>query len=177
MNTLILYESIYGSTKEYAHWLAKRFDPVMVSTSAESPPLDDFDAIIFGYPVYMDIVMPQVKEYIQQHQSQLQTKRIGLFVVCLDGPMSFINGKLHGSFQYLQDALKLFETPLIHAAAFPGEINPSKLSPEHEKALFHFYKNILKRPVDAIPYRTGIIKSFAWEFAETFLRKTQLYEK
>jgi menaquinone-dependent protoporphyrinogen IX oxidase len=171
MNTLIIYESIYGSTQHYAEWLAERIADATVASIDALPPLAAYDAIILGYPVYRDVVAPMTREFLKQRREELRSKRVAVFVVCLDGPMSFVNGRLHGAFQYLQQTLEMFAVPPIHAAAFPGEIHPGKLSDTHRDALLQFYRKVLKRPVEAVPYKTGINKTVCWEFAETFLQK------
>ena len=172
MKTHIIYETVYGTTKQYAQWISERIEGSLICDISSSPCIKEADAVILGYPVYMDKIPEVTEAFIKENKTLLTQKKTGLFIVCLEPDMVFMNGRLRGSFEYIGRALDLLESPALHAAVLPGEINPLKLSEKHREAMFFFYKHILKQDVKEIPFQSGISKKDCWDFAAEFIRRT-----
>src|SRR5579872_2313551 len=81
MADLIVYQSKYGATAEYAQWVgeALRTDAVPVG-SLKPMQLVHADRIIIGTPVYLGKML--MRHWIAQHQGYLRNKPVYLFVVC-----------------------------------------------------------------------------------------------
>jgi hypothetical protein len=85
-----------------------------------------------------------------------------------------MKGKFFGGWLYLEPLLKRLKTEqLIHAAVLSGEINPAKLTPKDRDMLMYFYTKILKRDMNAVPYRTSMNKAEVWEFVEKTLARLE----
>lgn len=82
MKITIIYGSKYGATKN----LANRFGDILsaeVYDANETIDINDSDIIIFGSSVYAGGLNKSLKVWINSHQEQLYSKRIFLFLCCL----------------------------------------------------------------------------------------------
>jgi menaquinone-dependent protoporphyrinogen oxidase len=82
LKTLIIYASKYGATAE----IAKRIGDKINGSSlydikgGNCPPLDGFDNIIIGSPLYVGNVRKEIKEFIAKNESILKGKKFALFL-------------------------------------------------------------------------------------------------
>ena len=85
MNTVVLYQSRYGSTKQYAEWIAEELGADIYP--ADSFPAEKFaryDTVIFGAPVFGGAVLGVAG--IENNLAVLQNKRLIIFTVGLTSP-------------------------------------------------------------------------------------------
>lgn len=81
MADLIVYQSKYGATAEYAQWLGEALKTDAVEAGALKPmQLVNAGRIIIGTPVYLGKML--MRHWIAQHQGYLRNKEVYLFVVC-----------------------------------------------------------------------------------------------
>jgi menaquinone-dependent protoporphyrinogen oxidase len=172
MKTLIVCGSRYGSTRVIARWIAERlgFDCVITDVK-DAPEPQGFELVILGSGIYEDRFMPEVNAYIDKHIKTLENKKKVIFGVCLNTKGVFVNGKIHGGWEYIMPVIKKFQNPPLHAGLLHGEINPSRLTREDHEKLMHLYNKILGRDYPDIPYKTRMNKEEVWDFAGIILSK------
>ena len=74
MKTLILYATKHGATRKIAKLIAQEIPDSVVKDVEESDPhLPSYDCVILGSSL-------MAKNYIAKHQSELLTKKLGLFL-------------------------------------------------------------------------------------------------
>ncbi|HTW91668.1 MAG TPA: flavodoxin domain-containing protein [bacterium] len=78
--TLIIYYSKYGSTRDYAEWLAEATGAKLMPL-AEAKKLDiaAYDTIAFGCPFYMFRL--KIAGFVKSRAGQLKGKRVAFFAV------------------------------------------------------------------------------------------------
>lgn len=85
-NIAIVYASKYGfteiCTKKLIEQLTVRVD--VFNISENKPDLSKYDTIILGGPIHNGKFYKPLHRYIQEHISELSTKRIACFITCLD---------------------------------------------------------------------------------------------
>jgi len=81
MNTLIVYASKRGSTREIAERIASYLTADLVDLSQNATPnLSSYDSVIIGASVYAGGIHKLVKRFITQYADEIQQKSFGLFV-------------------------------------------------------------------------------------------------
>jgi menaquinone-dependent protoporphyrinogen IX oxidase len=79
-NGIVLYESRYGATQQYAQWIAEALNIHAKHISELSPwELAAYDYIIAGSPIYMGKIL--IADWLQQYDVTLRSKKILLFIV------------------------------------------------------------------------------------------------
>jgi hypothetical protein len=87
MNTLVVYSSKYGSTKEYAEWIAEDIGADIKRLSdVTDADLDSHDVIVFGSYLHIGKIVDV--DFLQKKWSLLSQKRVVLFTVSGAGPGS-----------------------------------------------------------------------------------------
>lgn len=85
MKTLIIYDSKYGKTKEYASAINEMLkDSVLVNINEESFDLDLYDVIVIGSAIYAGNLRPKTKDFITKEKNELLDKKLYLFTVQLN---------------------------------------------------------------------------------------------
>lgn len=85
MNTVVLYRSKYGSTKQYAEWIAEELGADIFPADAFSKEqFAAYDTVIFGAPIFGGIIMGSA--LVALNMDILQTKRLILFTVGITPP-------------------------------------------------------------------------------------------
>ncbi len=86
MRSLILFGSKYGTSetcaKKLKGYMHGEVDLVNVKNSADIL-LDNYDKVIIGSSVYMGIINKEIKKFIKDNQSELMSKKLGLFICCM----------------------------------------------------------------------------------------------
>lgn len=85
MKTLIVYCSMYGTTKKASQLLADWLEgEVEVVDLKENPDLElkDYDSIIIGGSIHNGTIQPRVTIWMKKHRDILLTKKLGLFLCC-----------------------------------------------------------------------------------------------
>ncbi len=78
LKILILYRTKYGSTEQYARWIAEevRADLVKIE-DFDTARFDQYSTIIIGSPTYMGKI--QTKDFLEKNWDALKTKPVFLF--------------------------------------------------------------------------------------------------
>jgi len=75
---LILYHTKYGSTEQYAKWIAEEVQADLVKIEEfDAARFDQYSAIIIGSPTYMGKI--QIKDFLEKNWNTLKTKPMFLF--------------------------------------------------------------------------------------------------
>ena len=85
MNTIILYASIYGYTKDCATKLSKQLkgEVLLINVLTDKiPTIDEFDNVVIGGSIYMGQISKKIKVYCTSNIDLLKNKRVGLFLCC-----------------------------------------------------------------------------------------------
>ncbi|MDL1959582.1 MAG: flavodoxin domain-containing protein [Deltaproteobacteria bacterium] len=173
MKTLIICASKYGSTLEIGRWLAERLGGCCLVDKAESmSDPADADLVILGSGIYNYHVLPSAQEYVNHFKDALKGKKTVVFGVALDTTGVFVQGKVHGGWNYILPLIKNLPEPPIHAGLLGGEINPDKLDARDTEGLKRFYKMLYGRETP-IPYKTRMDKNEVWAFAEKILERLE----
>ncbi|MBD1386568.1 hypothetical protein IDJ75_14875 [Mucilaginibacter rigui] len=81
MKGIIIYQSRYGATEQYARWLAEATRLPMLSLDRATPAiLAGYDIIILGSSVYVGKLL--VSKWLDQNAGLLAQKKVLLFIVC-----------------------------------------------------------------------------------------------
>jgi len=80
MKGLVVYKSKYGSTKQYAHWIAEGLgiDCINVDLATEKM-LEDYEFIVVGGSIYMGKM--KIAEWLTNHWEFLKHKKVYFFSV------------------------------------------------------------------------------------------------
>lgn len=108
MNTLILYSTKYGATKQIAEQLGRELaDRVTILNMKDGKPdLKKYDTVIVGGSIYMNKIQHSISSYLRANEKELIKKNLGLFIGCYTAP---------GTEGYLE---QFFPTSLlVHARA------------------------------------------------------------
>jgi menaquinone-dependent protoporphyrinogen IX oxidase len=85
MESIIVYCSKYGATKQYAEWLSLKMGILLAEASEITPiQLNKYDCIIIGSPVYIGKL--SISQWLKKNLSSLINKKIFLFAVCGTDP-------------------------------------------------------------------------------------------
>ncbi len=172
MKTLIVCASKYGSTLEIGRWMAERLgSDCLVKRAEDMPDPSSAELIILGSGIYRHAVLPVLQEYVTRSADALKGKKTVVFGVALDTRGVFINGKVHGGWDYILPLIERLPTPPIHAGLLGGEINPDKLDTKDREGLKRFYKMLYGQ--EEIPYKTRMNKKEVWDFAEKVLERLE----
>ncbi len=79
MKCAIVFTGTYGSTKQYAQWLAEKTGFPVFDVRSSDFNLASFDALIIGTPVYYYKLV--IAPWIRRNLTSLQSKKIILFTV------------------------------------------------------------------------------------------------
>ncbi|SDM93609.1 flavodoxin domain-containing protein [Acetanaerobacterium elongatum] len=156
MNTLILYATKYGATKQIADQLARELGGNVTINNIHDgkPGIEAFDTVIVGGSVYMNKIQHGITSFLKANEKQLIKKRLGLFIGCYTPPET--EGYLE---QFFSTAL------LAHAQAkdmLGGLMQYDKMNPVYRKIFMSlkkiddFNKNFIEPKIE-----TERIRAFA----------------
>ncbi len=131
--TLIVYASRYGSTKEIAERIASVLREQGINTTLNAAEdvtgLDSYDAVIIGSALYNGTWLPEAKEFLESFQAELANKDVWLFSsgpATDDDPVTVVEGwKVP---EPLKHTLEVIRPQAV--ALFSGKIDAAKLSTE-----------------------------------------------
>ena len=134
----VVYSSAYGSTKQYAQWIAAALGADLLALTKQSAQnLAAYDIIVCGGGLYAGQIagMPLIRKYFPAWKS----KPVALFTVGLVPPQNL---------EYYRELLRRQLSPEMHAKIrafhFPGGIDYSRLSARH-RAVMNVLRFALKR--------------------------------
>ena len=85
--TIILYQSRYGTTEKAAKLLAEKlYDEVEIINlkNNKNPSIDEYSNIIIGGSIRAAMIQSGIKKYIEKNMPVLLTKKVGLFLCCME---------------------------------------------------------------------------------------------
>lgn len=85
MKTLIVYASTYGFAEKCAMDLSKKLNGEVELVNLGKKQIKsvaNYDQVIVGGSIYMGQIQKKVKVFCANHQQELLTKKIGLFICC-----------------------------------------------------------------------------------------------
>lgn len=134
MNTLILYATKYGATKQIAEQLAKGLGGSVTIRNIHDgkPSIAAFDTVIVGGSIYMNKIQYGIASFLRANERKLLKKRLGLFIGCYTPPET--EGYLE---QFFPTAL------LAHAQAkdmLGGLMQYDKMNPFYRKIFMSLKK-------------------------------------
>ncbi len=133
---LILYYTLYGSTKDVSNWVAEGMGiptDIIPIKDYEKADLSQYDIIILGSAVYMENVALPMRDFLKEHHGIFKNKNVAIFVV---SGSYLISGKRYlGLFEKY-----LGEKPLT-TAYFGGRMVPDKLSKFHYSIMLKYWKD------------------------------------
>ncbi len=104
-NAIVLYASKYGSTEQYARWIAKRLNcPVLNIRKLTDDLLEKVDTVVFGGGIYAGKIKGAAQ--FVKHSDQWAGKRVAVFTVGMTGPeeTEYFQSVLDGNFSEQQQA-------------------------------------------------------------------------
>lgn len=123
MKTLIIYESVYGHTKQYAQRIAQAigadFRP---ADEVSGDALHAYDTIVFGAPIYIGRI--KGIRWLSGQAEGLTGRRVFLFTTGMTPP---------DDAQAYAETMRQLPGNVTLAGAFhlPGAVDPGKLKPSH----------------------------------------------
>lgn len=80
MTALIIYDSKYGATRQYAEWLSTALHtPVMKSKEVTSATIEKADLLLLGTPVYYGKF--RLAKWLKKYEPELRLKKMIFFIV------------------------------------------------------------------------------------------------
>lgn len=122
MTTAIIYASQYGTTKRCATLLAELLPDAAVLSVNEAISLDDYDQVVLGTGIYAGRSMNNMTQWCAAHINELQQRRLGLFICCMNDNETAVQRQLDKAFP-----AELQQQAIVRAS-FGGALTMSQLS-------------------------------------------------
>ncbi|MFA6525084.1 MAG: flavodoxin domain-containing protein [Patescibacteria group bacterium] len=134
MNTLILYKSKWGTTKQYAEWIHSAYpeSDIFSIDDFDSKKLDNYETIVIGGRTYIGRI--QIGKFLVGNWNVLKDKNVYLFSVGLIHPDKKESKQ---SFEMIPEDIR---NSLAGYAKLPGMTDPRKLN-LLQKSLVKKHKN------------------------------------
>jgi menaquinone-dependent protoporphyrinogen IX oxidase len=129
MKGIIVFESKYGSTAEYAHLIAQKLGTEALRASeATSEAVFGADFIVLGSPIYSYSVLPEMEEFLEKNQKILAGKFLAAFVVCGDARWNPKAGEAEN--KNLEKLTRFLPSEPIAVAVLGGRMRMDELDKE-----------------------------------------------
>ena len=157
MKTLIIYATKYGATEKIAQSIANHLNNADLHdiNSSGTVSLDDYDCIILGSPLTAGQIRKEIKSFAAEYSTQLQSKRLGIFLSAL---------QVDGETEYFKQN---FSEELIDNAAakacLGGIFDPEKCG--------FFARKIIKAVAKLDTYTTTVDEEKIKLFAQNLVNK------
>jgi menaquinone-dependent protoporphyrinogen oxidase len=154
MKTIIIYESLHGSTEKCALLLSEVLNSetqISRLQDMDDIRLNDFDKVIIGGSIHNGVIQLRIEEFIQKHNDQLLEKPLGLYLCCMEEGDT-------ARMQFEKAFPSVLRERAVVTGLFGGEFNLKRMS---------FFERRLIRKLTGI--RTSVSKINAeaiWAFAE-----------
>jgi menaquinone-dependent protoporphyrinogen IX oxidase len=136
MRTVIIYNSLLGTTKRYAMWLREALEADLSKANAGRRSALDYDLIIVCSPTYMGQI--RLLGYLKKRWSVLQGKSIILIAVGMAPPESPDSRKSYESIpEEIRNRIRYFK--------LPGKIGPAgkaKVKQENLQPILEYIRSI-----------------------------------
>ena len=151
MNTLILYATKYGTTREIAQRISNNIDNFVMHDlkQGDIPNLGEFDCVIIGSSLYAGTIRKEAKTFLSQNTNDLQNKKIGLFLCGIDES----NGKKYFDDNFPADILRVAQ-----AKSFLGGIFEPQKANVFERLIM---KAVAKQPGHVNTVNDEKVKQFS----------------
>ncbi|NOQ45334.1 MAG: hypothetical protein GQ559_01445 [Desulfobulbaceae bacterium] len=101
-NYLIVCAGKYGSTIQTGRWIGELLEgDVTVIEASEPYDPGNMDVVLLGSGIYSHMILPAIKEYVEQYRDILAEKQTAVFGVAIDTTGVFVRGKVHGGWDYI----------------------------------------------------------------------------
>ena len=122
MEGLIIYISKYGSTRQYAYWLANELDiPAVASDQLTDEQLSTAEYLIIGTSVYYGKL--RIKKWLKKNEEKISSKKLFLFIVNAAEP-----GEEKKRSKFVTDSVPDGIRPQCEVFFLPGRLIHKKLS-------------------------------------------------
>ena len=136
MRTVIIYNSLLGTTKKYAMWLREALEADVSKANAGRRSALDYDLIIVCSPTYMGQI--RLLGYLKKRWSVLQGKRVILIAVGMAPPESPDSRESYESIpEEIRNRIRYFK--------LPGKIGPAgraKVKQENLQPVLEYIRSI-----------------------------------
>lgn len=130
MKTIVLYQSKYGSTKQYAEWIAEALGcEAKNAKKVKAEELAPYDAIVYGGGLYAEIIAGV--NLITKNFAALKDKKIAVFTTGIT-PMEY---REYFDKMVVEKNFKPEMTEKIRIFNYPGKMILKELSLPHKAAL------------------------------------------
>ena len=141
-NSVVIFESKYGSTKRYAEWISKELSCALFSKKDfKTQDFNNYETIIYGGAIYAGGVSGIT--LLTKNFEMIQDKNIILFTCGLADPCDEKN------IEHIKESLKKVLTPemqnKIKIFHFRGGIDYSRLGIVHKFLMAMLYKTVSKK--------------------------------
>lgn len=132
MDTNIIYESKYGSTKEIAKNLAMILGPAKYCTTEEwKEEYKNCEYIVIGSPVYSEKIHPKIYDFVYRNSYWLKMKKVFLFCV---------NLMQKGGDRYLESLNNILGDCVVSSQVLGGKLILDNLDSEDYQKMKNFTK-------------------------------------
>lgn len=81
MKGIIIYQSKYGATKEYASWISEELAiPYYQTNEVTTADITQSDFLIIGTPVFVGRLL--IRKWLRKYRARFAQKKVFLFIVC-----------------------------------------------------------------------------------------------
>ncbi len=142
---LILYATKYGSTREYAHFLAEGLAaPAVQAEDFTADLLEDRSLVVVGSPIYGFRVLPAMESLLERFGKRLAGKTLAAFVVC--GDTLRIPRTREGGPVNLVKLTRLLPAEPAATAIFGGRMRLDELDAGDREQIMTFYAALGRAP-------------------------------
>jgi len=144
-NSLLVYDTKYGSTEIIARWISEEVKNIEIKKPNEVQSLDKYPLIVIGSPDYDDTPLESILNFMKKFSEELKEKKIAIFVVCNDIEESESEGKKIGG-KYNLDILRkhLPKENIVLEDVLGGVFNPKILDEKDQVRILDFFNKIGK---------------------------------
>lgn len=119
---IVIYESKYGATEQYAQWLGEELKlPVITTTDLKTNQLKDFDFLLLGTPVYIGRF--RIKRWLKKNIKSIIGRKLFLFIVNATSPREEVKRE-----RFVLDNIPAEVRHLFDRYFLPGRLIHRKLS-------------------------------------------------
>lgn len=155
LSTLLVYESIYGSTEKIAKNLALIMGPARCCRTDEvKDNYKNFDMIVVGSPVYREKLDNRIINFLEKNLDWLQKKKVVLFCTCLTG---------QGGERYLQGLKELLGDCVVVTKSISGNLELEKLKEKDYKDIISFFNKFHIQVKDKLGLNMKEVTEFGYE--------------
>ena len=138
MNTLIAYDTRYGTTATIAQWLCEAIGSECDIANVADVKSLDYDLIVIGSPIYTDEPLPSVMRFLHDHHGALSQRKVALFFV--------YDELLTQKSEFYLDELREQAPPGVLAVGiFGGYFDVSVLNEHDRRTMDDFFDRLGKR--------------------------------